>query len=207
MDKLTSNSKSQLIIQLSGKKRAGKDTVAKYLATALETIYDYKVEILSYAEPLKDITATILDISLEDLDLYKNRNEIYKVGFIDSQSDTSLHTTDCRQILQKLGTEAIKKWFGNDVWASLLNQRIKTSTADVIIIPDWRFEIEEITGSMKIRINSNMCDITDTHTSETSLDSYPHFNLILDNDNYNLTQPRIEWLVSTDQRFKELECK
>lgn len=197
----------QLIIQLSGKKRAGKDTVARYLTTALETAYDYKVEVMSFAEPMKDIAATILSISLEDLDLYKNRNEIYKVGFIDFQSDTSLHTTDCRQILQKLGTEAMKKWFGNDVWANLLNQRIKDSTADVIIIPDWRFEIEEITSSLKVRINSNQCDLNDTHVSETELDSYSHFDLLLNNDNYKLTQQQIEWLVATDTRFKDLRCK
>ena len=101
----------------------------------------------------------------------------------------------------------MKKWFGNDVWANLLNQRIKDSTADVIIIPDWRFEIEEITSSLKIRINSNQCDLNDTHVSETELDSYSHFDLLLNNDDYKLTQQQIEWLVATDTRFKDLRCK
>lgn len=207
MDKLTSNSKSQLIIQLSGKKRAGKDTVAKYLATALETAYDYKVEVMSFAEPMKDIISTTLGISLEDLDLFKNRNDIYRLRVIDTESNTPLHTTDCRQILQQFGSESMKKWFGNDVWSNLLNQRIKDSTADVIIIPDWRFEIEEITSSLKIRINSNNCDLNDTHVSEISLDNYEHFDLLLNNDDYKLTQQQIEWLVATDTRFKGFKCK
>jgi len=207
MDKLTSNSKSQLIIQLSGKKRAGKDTVAKYLATALETAYDYKVEVMSFAEPMKEIISTTLGISLEDLDLFKNRNDIYRLRVIDTESNTPLHTTDCRQILQQFGSESMKKWFGNDVWSNLLNQRIKDSTADVIIIPDWRFEIEEITSSLKIRINSNNCDLNDTHVSEISLDNYEHFDLLLNNDDYKLTQQQIEWLVATDTRFKGFKCK
>lgn len=199
--------KPKLIIQLSGKKRAGKDTIAKYLTTALETAYDYKVEVMSFAEPMKDIIATILGLSLEDLDLFKNRNDIYRLRVIDTDGNIPLHTTDCRQILQQFGSEAMKKWFGNDVWANLLNQRIKDSTADVIIIPDWRFEIEEITSSLKIRISSNNCDLKDTHVSETELDSYEHFDLLLNNDDYKLTQQQIEWLVATDTRFKGLKCK
>jgi hypothetical protein len=197
----------KIIIQLSGKKRAGKDTIAKYLTTALETAYDYKVEVMSFAEPMKDIIATILGLSLEDLDLFKNRNDIYRLRVIDTDGNIPLHTTDCRQILQQFGSEAMKKWFGNDVWVTLLNQRIKDSTADVIIIPDWRFEIEEITSSLKIRISSNNCDLKDTHVSETELDSYEHFDLLLNNDDYKLTQQQIEWLVATDTRFKGLKCK
>lgn len=199
--------KPKLIIQLSGKKRAGKDTVARYLTTALETAYDYKVEVLSFAEPMKDIAATILGITLEDLDEYKN--DIQQFGLIiQNNYDTATeHRTNCRSFLQKLGSDAMKKWFGNDVWVNILNQRIKTSTADVIIIPDWRFEIEEITSSLKIRINSNQCDLKDTHVSETELDSYNHFDLLLNNDDYKLTQQQIEWLVVTDTRFKDLKCK
>lgn len=198
--------KPKLIIQLSGKKRAGKDTIAKYLTTALETAYDYKVEVLSFAEPMKEIIATILGLSLEDLDLFKNRHEIYKLRFINTESNTPLFSTNCRTILQLFGSDAMKKWFGNDVWANLLNQRIKDSTADVIIIPDWRFEIEEITSSLKIRISSNNCDLKDTHVSETELDSYEHFDLLLNNDDYKLTQQQIEWLVATDIRFKDLNA-
>lgn len=197
----------KLVIQLSGKKRAGKDTVAKYLTTALETAYDYKVEVMSFAEPMKEIISTTLGISLEDLDLFKNRNDIYRLRVIDTESNTPLHTTDCRQILQQFGSESMKKWFGNDVWSNLLNQRIKDSTADVIIIPDWRFEIEEITSSLKIRISSNNCDLNDTHVSEISLDNYEHFDLLLNNDDYKLTQQQIEWLVATDTRFKGFKCK
>lgn len=197
----------QLIIQLSGKKRAGKDTVARYLTTALETAYDYKVEVMSFAEPMKDIAATILGISLEDLDNCKNNIEQYHLIINNNYSSKIEHRTNCRYLLQKLGSEAMKKWFGNDVWANLLNQRIKDSTADVIIIPDWRFEIEEITSSLKIRINSNQCDLNDTHVSETELDSYSHFDLLLNNDDYKLTQQQIEWLVATDIRFKDLRCK
>lgn len=199
--------KPKLVIQLSGKKRAGKDTVAKYLTTALETAYDYKVEVMSFAEPMKEIISTTLGISLEDLDLFKNRNDIYKIRVIDTETLLYTQTTDCRQILQQFGSEAMKKWFGNDVWSNLLNQRIKDSTADVIIIPDWRFEIEEITSSLKIRINSNNCDLNDTHVSEISLDNYEHFDLLLNNDDYKLTQQQIEWLVATDTRFKEFKCK
>lgn len=199
--------KPKLIIQLSGKKRAGKDTVAKYLTTALETAYDYKVDVISFAEPMKNIIATTLGISLEDLDLFKNRDDIYRLRVIDLDSSTPLRSTDCRQILQQFGSEAMKKWFGNDVWVNLLNQRIKDSTADVIIIPDWRFQIEELTSSLKIRVNSNLCDLNDTHVSETELDSYEHFDLVLNNDDYKLTQQQIEWLVATDQRFKGPKCK
>ena len=158
---------------------------------------------MSFAEPMKAIAATILGITPEQLDEYKN--DFVQFGLIiqNNYDSATEHRTNCREFLQRLGSDAIKPWFGNDVWSKLLLGRIENSTADVIIIPDWRFEIEEITSSLKIRITSNMCDLTDTHVSETELDNYPAFDLILNNDNYNLTQPQIEWLVSTDRRFNK----
>ena len=193
-----SNSKKQpLVIQISGKKRSGKDTIAKFLLNAYKD-QGKSVELMSYAEPLKDIAATILNITPTQLETFKNEPELYKLVTINK--DTFVTVTNYRSVLQLLGSETMKKWFGPNVWVELLKHRINQSQAYVIIIPDWRFKSEIIQDSIKLRVLTHIKS-TDTHISEIDLDNYTDFNHYIDNIDYKLTQQIVTNLVNSN--FKD----
>ena len=178
------------IIQLSGRKRSGKDWTATAIKQQLES-HGYSVEVMSFAEPLKDIASIILDVPLSDLELAKNNNDaIYQTG-----SYYNEYLTTFRLLLQKLGTEAMKKHFGESVWYDLLIKRIEQSSADYILVPDYRFPEETIPGALTVRIHSTSVDLTDNHISETALDNHI-FNHVLDNSNKQLTESDIVHFVS-----------
>ena len=182
-----------LIIQISGKKRAGKDTLAQFLRNAYQD-QGKSVELMSFAEPLKDIAATILDVTPDQLDTFKNEPELYKLTTVNQNNLVTV--TNYRSVLQLLGSEAMKKWFGPNVWVELLKHRINQSQADVIIIPDWRFKSETLRSSIKLRVLTHIKS-TDTHISEIDLDNYSDFNYYIDNIDYKLSQSVVSELVST----------
>jgi len=152
------------VIYISGKKRAGKDTFANYLKVYLNSI-GYKTEIFSFADPLKDIMAITLGLSLQELDDLKN--------------DT---TKPHRQYLQRFGSDGMKKYFGSKVWANLADIRIRNSRKQICIIPDLRFEheINKNINHTVIRINGLENSEKDTHISENSLDDY-FFDYVINN--------------------------
>lgn len=178
------------IIQLSGRKRSGKDWTATAIKQQLES-HGYSVEVMSFAEPLKDIASIILDMPLSELELAKNNNDaIYQTG-----SYYKEYLTTFRSLLQRLGTEAMKKYFGKSVWYDLLINRIEQSSADYILVPDYRFPEETIPGALTVRIYSTSVDLTDNHISETALDDFV-FDHVLDNSNKQLTESDIVHFVS-----------
>ncbi len=143
------------IILLAGYKRSGKDFVAEQLNKMIEGS-----KVMSFAEPLKDIIATTMGISRDDLEEYKNDE-----------------TTHFRTILQRFGTDAMKKHFGDDVWADLLISKLPTD--GVVIISDWRFVSEynamlEVDAEITtVRIIAGQAPI-DTHMSERDLDEFTY---------------------------------
>ena len=178
------------IIQLSGRKRSGKDWTASAIKQQLES-HGYSVEVMSFAEPLKDIASIILDMPLSDLEFAKN-TDAYLLESTNSQPE---YLTTFRLLLQKLGTEAMKKHFGESVWYDLLINRIEQSSADYILVPDYRFPEETIPRALTVRIYSTSVDLTDNHISETALDDFV-FDHVLDNSNKQLTESDIVHFVS-----------
>jgi len=180
------------IIQLSGRKRSGKDWTAQQIKYQLE-LHGHSVEIMSFAEPLKDIASIILDMPLSDLEAAKNNGD----NIFQATSYSTEYLTSFRSLLQKLGTEAMKKYFGKSVWYDLLVNRINQSTANYILIPDYRFPEETISGAITLRIHSDSVDLLDQHISETALDNFV-FDHVLDNTNKQLTESNIAMFVSNN---------
>jgi len=170
------------VILISGFKGVGKDFVANQIHD--ELIDDYSVKIDSFASPLKKIATILLETDSETLD--KAKNERWDIAL------NGYKVSDTRLFLQKLGTEAMKPIFGNNVWASLMLRNVICSMVDFFIIPDFRFMIEH--EELIINLDKDLYDVitirvedknrinTDLHSSETELlNCNFKFDFILDN--------------------------
>ena len=152
------------IILINGKKRAGKDYVAKILKEKLGNC-----EIMHYADALKQIISETFEISLEELENFKNEN----VEIIFNNKKTTF-----RRILQCFATEAIKPVIGNNIWKRIVLEKIKETNAEYIIIPDFRFPEEYIEGSYTVKVLGG--EQLDSHISEHALNNFK-FDYIIDN--------------------------
>lgn len=198
---MNSSNSQPLIIQLLGQARSGKD----FTATQLKLYYELigkSVEILSYAAPMKQIAATLFDISLEQLDDFKNRDRQVSIEVYDHNKDTQFYRDSIeidinfREFLQRLGNEAIKPLFGDAVWANLMQQAISKSSADVIIIPDCRFTVElQTIGGITIRVLNSALPAPMQHASELEL-ANTICMYMLDNTNYQATSADIAHLAN-----------
>lgn len=155
------------VIGITGPKRAGKDTSALYL----KSMFDY--EPLAFADPMKDILCLTFGISRETLDDFKNNPSTSKIlGDKYSSEYTYEFTTDMRQVLQRFGTEAMKKHFGTDVWAQKLVQDALMWDMENVVVSDLRFlneyeYLKEHSDTLTIiRIHKDSKEEEDSHSSE-----------------------------------------
>lgn len=152
------------VITISGKAQNGKDTFAEYLKKEFEKS-GKKVIIIHFADVLK--------FCAEKYFLWDGKKDA--VG---------------RSLLQYLGTD-LARVNNNGVWARIVSELLKSfqSEFDFALIPDCRFEDEiEITKSnfdtttMKIIRNNFKSPLSveqQNHPSETSLDHYDGFDVVL----------------------------
>ena len=167
-DKLT-------LIMVSGYKRSGKDYVSEVMLQLTE-----ESQVLSFAEPLKDIMAITLGVSKDTLENLKNVG--VAVGTHDNYGHVDEIATNARAILQRFGTEAMKKHFGDSVWSDLLVS--KMPEYGTVIISDWRFKVEVDTlrryGKVHtVRVHDHTL-VAGDHASEHELDDYD-FEYHIDN--------------------------
>ena len=171
------------IMLIAGKKTSGKNYTAEMLQSMLLK-KNISCETFSFAEPLKDIVAKTFLITHSELEEYKNNPNRYKIMLRDNDGDTSKELTDFRQVLNDLGTPIMKSYFGENVWVNLIENKIKKSQSNVILIPDFRFPIEKL--QMKdikvstIRVNKEGIAHSDL-VSENSLNDFV-FDYEIDNN-------------------------
>ena len=192
---MTSTKHKPLVIQLLGQARSGKDFTAAQLKLYYESI-GKSVEILSYAAPMKRIAAKLFDISLNDLDKYKNNPSHYSLWVCTPSDHTVLNHLNFRVFLQRLGSDAIKPEFGDTVWADLMLLNITKSDADIVIIPDCRFmvELDTFPKAVTIRVVNNALAAPMNHASELELANY-QTTYTLDNTGYKLTLSDLSSIV------------
>ena len=185
----TTKEPEQDVILISGYKRSGKDTTAKMLKEIIEESTSQKVEIMSFAEPLKFIAKTIFGISDEQLDEYKNN---YRgIYYYDDSNELDI-LTNFREVLTKIASDALKPIFGDDVWVKIIKEKMLKSNADVIIIPDFRFLVENaFKNSVNIRIVNYDIVNDSSHPSEIELDNFI-FDYYLDNTRHRLNKEVIK---------------
>ena len=190
----------KIVILVGGKKRVGKDTVAKEIVKQLE---GYSVNRLSFAEPMKEIIADTFNVSLVTIETIKNEPSNFPLQCkqLNVEGNYNRINTDMRQVLQRFGTEAMKKQFGNDVWAELLYKKIHS---DITVVSDWRFKSEleylkKQKGVKVVTVYVNRLGLAhkDTHISEKDLDDVK-CDYLLQNvtDNIELLNCQIETLLT-----------
>ena len=165
------------VVLISGYKRSGKDFSAEYLRE------QHGAVVSSFADPLKGVIENTFGICREDLEQYKNDAEPLYMDNGGRYEEIS----DMRTILQRFGTEGMKPFFGESVWADLMSEKILKENADLFVIPDFRFGIEYETLShlsfkgyriITLRIDDNNIVSTDLHASETEITDFPFWHRI-----------------------------
>ncbi|MBR1988406.1 MAG: hypothetical protein IKA36_05155 [Clostridia bacterium] len=122
-------------VGFTGKMKSGKDTCATYLT---EEILKWKgpnyiINRFAFADSLKDICMNYLGLSRHDC--YDQEG---KEAFNEFWGMTN------REILQRVGTEAMRNGFHPDVWAKITELKIKEAVdnGEFFIITDVRFPNE-----------------------------------------------------------------
>lgn len=175
------------IILVAGFKRAGKDTTAELIRDKLGAD---RVNIISFAEPMKDILCITLGITRAELDAYKNDTDRFKL-IVQDQNWFNNEINDFRIILQRFGTEAMKKYFGESVWVDLALKEIAKSDKEIQVISDWRCLVEyDLISEAELnvlttKITGGIIPDADAHSSELELIDFA-FDYTLDNKEKHL---------------------
>ena len=136
-------------ILIGHKKRQGKDTFAKMLQTHLED-----AEILSFADPMREIMADVFDMSVDD----------YKELYNKKKGD--------RERLQRFGSNKMIEYFGEHVWRDVLMRRADKLTCKYIIVADFRFYREIIEEALTVKVINQNVTTVDKHQSETEMNDF-----------------------------------
>lgn len=184
----------------------------EFMEYASRTIWPY-AKSFSFADPLKIICMqlfglteaqcygtdedknTPINIKWENMPIYK-LSSAEKTGFMTA-----------REFLQYFGTNVCRT-IKDSVWVDSCITRMLNSGTELAIVPDIRFpnEVKAIqkAGGKVIRLTRSPYE--DTHTSETSLDTYEEFDHVIDNKDMNIDETNME-LMKTLREWGWLKTK
>lgn len=157
-----------MIIAFGHKAQTGKDTAGDYL------VKNYGFTRIAFADKLKRMCSLLTGIPFEEFfgEAKHTYNEVWGMTH--------------REMAQQMGTEAIRNGFHEDAWAIAALSNLDPNKD--YVITDMRFPNEanfvRKYGGKLVRIDRDTkdYDIDRTHSSETSLDDFDDWDLILDNN-------------------------
>ena len=123
-----------MLIGLLGFQSAGKGTAGDVLAS------DYAFQKQEFADPLKDAVSIIFNWPRHLLSGDTEESRIFREKVDDDWSLRLGYVVTPRNMLQKMGTEAGRNVFGDDLWVQSLDSRIDMTKNNVIT--DVRFPNE-----------------------------------------------------------------
>ena len=183
-----------MIIGINGKMGSGKDTVAEIINKLLITNGETPFENKKFAGKLKTIASILTGIPVEKFEDQEFKKSLLapewgtvkenSLNSITPFNDTKFnHLMSVRELLQKLGTEAMRDGLHTNVWVNALFADYKLTKPNWIIT-DMRFpnEMEAVKdrGGLTIRI-TRPDSAKESHISETALDD-AKFNYEILND-------------------------
>ena len=149
-----------IVIGLTGAAGSGKDTVADMLARSPGV---QSTSFVPFAGALKSICVLFLGLSENDVHTQEGKMKYNQLWGMTN-----------REILQKVGTDAMRNGFHPDVWMNIAFLQIAQDLGkyDLVLVPDVRFDneaelIKDTFAGEIWQINRNheaICD--DTHPSE-----------------------------------------
>lgn len=166
-----------MIIGVTGKKRAGKDTVAAYLEER------HGFARVAFADPVKDLAYRLDPLIEFNKSFHDLQYVVDLVGWEDAKA-----VPHVRQTLQRLGNE-IREVLGPEVWVD--HAMIKAARNKRTVISDVRYPNEaskiRAQGGRVIKIIRPDQETTDTHPSETGVDLIsPDFTIVNDRSKEDL---------------------
>lgn len=190
-------------ILISGKLQSGKNTFTDMLMNELKNT-NLKVGFDYFAKSVKDQSK---DIFKDLIDYLNSVSEKFNIPELKTEDENWYETKNkiTRILLQTYGTNIFRDMVDQDHWAKILRRRIMADrNEDILFITDVRFKSEiniienkepirhdyrTLTPAykvVKIRINRNNYERTDdpifNHPSETQLDDYQDWDLVINND-------------------------
>jgi hypothetical protein len=188
------------LIGISGKIGAGKDTVGVIIRQLAITNNGADWDIRKFAGKLKIFASLLTGISIEKFEDQEFKKTILgpewgketksnPLNAIEPFKDiTFVEMMSVRDLLQKLGTEAMRDGLHQNVWVNALFADFKEDMHWVVT--DMRFPNEykaiKDKGGITIRVNrpghgTSMTDLASAHPSETALDGF-EFDYTINND-------------------------
>ena len=182
-----------MIISFAGRCQSGKSELAKICE-------NYGYERLSFAIPLKQLCADILDISIDELNRAKNEGIPIQITIgkdvcqiLSEETNIPIETTTeicngkylhtVRDMLQFIGTDYIRK-YNKDWHVNKLKEMIdvnKDYVFDDVRFPNEKKFINDLGGDCWF-VSRTTLDNISNHESETSLTWQQCFNKIIIND-------------------------
>jgi hypothetical protein len=166
-----------MIVGLTGRKQAGKNTVA-----ALLNIYSpLPVVEVSFAALLKKSAAAVLGVAVEDLERWKNDAGalVSAVGPSREGGGDTWHSQTVREFLQRFGTEGHRDLMGPDFWVNAaLPQSRDYRDGKLYVVTDVRFaneaaRVTDLGGSIyRVLGPTEVEGAGDEHASEKPLASH-----------------------------------
>lgn len=162
-----------MIIGLGFKARVGKDTVGAHLISKHSFVQE------SFAYPLKEYIGRQI-LGFNDKQLYGDWKEVM---------DPDWGKTP-RQMLQLIGTDALREVVHNDIWIIPMKRKLKEHMRNnkSVVITDMRFPNEakliKNLGGKLVKIHREDPDkITgEKHSSEVGLEEFNDWDLVLENN-------------------------
>lgn len=145
-----------MLIGLTGKKRSGKDTVARMLQ-------EHGFVQTSFAAPIREFVAQLIGLSLDDLERVKESHV------------TDLGNVTPRHMMQTLGTEWGRQMIHPDIWTSTWAARycMYALKGENIVVSDVRFpdeaELIRAHGGWVVEVQRPGLIIGDSHASEAGI--------------------------------------
>jgi len=165
-----------MIIGVSGKIGSGKDTFGNYFIDIMKQKYNINYENKKFADNLKLITTILTGVSIED-----TASRDGKLKLLPEWNLT------VGEILQILGTDAIRNHLHPDAWVLSLFSTYNSDNCNWIIT-DVRFKNEanyiKQKNGILIRLIGDPCNCNKnehrnlTHQSEIDLDDYTMFDYV-----------------------------
>lgn len=154
------------LIGISGAAGAGKDTLASHLAP-------FGYVRVAFADPLRDMALAI------DPVVWVCRNDYWVTMYLADLValdgwDKAKKLPGVRRFLQRLGTEGVRNFLGDDTWVRLAEERIADLGDVPVVITDVRYpnEVDLVRrlGGLWVWVNRPDAAAVPRHASETSLD-------------------------------------